>query len=59
MLLRMAEYVRRTGIRKKTLMIMLRKGEAPGRKIGGEWLVLEEDIDPWLREYMQENEVKD
>lgn len=54
MLIKINEYVTRTGIRKKTLLNMLRSGEAPGRKVGGEWLVLEQDIEPWIEKYMQE-----
>ena len=53
MLIKINEYVARTGIRKKTLLNMLRSGEAPGRKVGGEWLVLEQDIEPWLHQYMK------
>ena len=54
MLLKLDEYVARSGLKKNTLLQLLRSGKAPGKKIGGEWLVLEKDVEPWVEKYMKE-----
>ena len=47
-----SEFSQRTGISKQTLIRMLRSGEAPGRKIGREWRILDTAVDPFIEKYM-------
>lgn len=40
---------------KTTIYSLLNKGEIPGAKVGGKWIVLREDLDDYLKSLAAEN----